>query len=415
MQRIHSHQDIVSARRRVIARQALLRSNVNDRVLVNRANGVLVHTRLQVLFNARFDDPLEQAIHEIIVNHAYAAERLGPGGFDACIERLLELFSPDDGRNPNQPSAFSLSDIVGPGAASPTRPDVGCVLGKHLAAASPMTQAMLRQALDLAGFAGRIIIEKAQARPSIELVRGYTFDQAPAWPINVKLERPKVVCIDGYIESVSELHHLLEEASEAKEPVVLFLRGLADDVKNTLKVNYDRGSLRVVPIVVRFDMEGINVLNDVAVATGANLVSSFKGDLISNVRLADSVRVDDIVVHPTRVVVTSDRTRRAVEVHVAFLRSKRLDEKVDDVAQLFDARIKSLSPNHVVVRLPDDKDFVASAQAIDYALRAVKALVDHGTIDVRGQRMLTVTAAAARIHATRCYETLKSMGAVLTS
>src|SRR5262249_53390501 len=128
-----------------------------------------------------------------------------------------------------------------------------------------------------------------------------------------------------------------------------------------------------------------NSLNDVSIAAGAELVSSHRGDLISATRLASAPRIDSAIVHAARVVVNNAASRQAVARHVAFLRQKRLDEKVEDVARLFDARIKSLSPNHVVVRLPDDKDYVTSAQAIDYALRAIKALVDHGTVTWRGQ------------------------------
>ena len=99
---------------------------------------------------------------------------------------------------------------------------------------------------------------------------------------------------------------------------------------------------------------------------------------------------------------------------MAFLRQKRLAEKVDDVAHLFDVRIKALSPNHVVIRLSDDKDFVTAAQSIDYALRAVKSLVDHGSIIVGGKQTLTTTAIAAEVHSSRCYATLASLGAMIT-
>lgn len=414
VQGVRTQVDIDRAVRHVFRQLARLRLNVKDRVLVSRAGGLVVHTRLQAIFNLKFSDDVERAIHEIVVTHAHSAERLGPGGFDACIERLLEKFEGQLGGETGQHQRVKTSDIVGAGASVPTREDVDWVLAEHLAGVDVRTRTMLLQALDMAGFAGRIMVEKARARPSVELVRGYTFEQAPAWPASVRLERPRIIVIDGFIEQVSELHHLLEEASSAREPVLLFVRGLADDVRNTLKVNYDRGSLRVLPIIAPFDLEGINALNDVAVATGADMVSSNKGDLISAVRLAQAPRVDEAVIHLTKVVISNTASRRAVEAHVAFLRKKRLDEKVDDVARLFDARIKALSPNHVVVRLPDDKDYVTSAQAIDYALRAVRALVDHGTVAWRGKRSLTSTAIAAEVHSERCYETLVSLGAVLT-
>lgn len=366
------------------------------------------------MFNMKFTGHLEQSINEIVMGHAAAAEKLGPGGFDMFIEKLLEKLSHATNGNHGSTPKVIPNDLVGPGAAVPTDLDVSWVLERYLMGVPNRTREMLFKALDLAGFAGRIIVEKTLARPSIELVRGYSFDQQPAWPMSVRLEKPRVVCIDGFIETVSELHRLLTDASEAREPVLVFVRGMSDDVKNTLRVNYDRGSLRVVPVIVKFDVQGINAINDIAVATGSHLVSSHAGDLISNIKLSDASRIDEAIVYPTKVAVTNTGSRRAVETHVAFLRKKRLDEKIDDVALLFDMRIKSLSPNHVVIRMTDDKDYVTASQAIDYALRAVKALVDHGTIVINGQKTLTVTAIASEVHATRCHATLCSLGAMIT-
>lgn len=414
MTQVYSQDAIGLAISNVVRQVAFLRANVKDCVLVRRPEGVLVHTRLQAMFNMKFSSHLEQSIHEIIVSHGHAAERLGPGGFDLCIEKLLEKLDVSDMGNHCLPATIIPSDMIGPGVAAATEPDVAWVLAEHLAGASQRTSTMLMSALELAGFAGRIMVEKTTAKPSVELVRGYSFDQSPVWPMSVRLEKPRIVCIDGFIESVSELHHLLEESSVAKEPLLVFVRGMSDDVKNTLRVNYDRGSLRVVPIIVKFDVQGINAINDIAVATGSHLVSSHAGDLISNVKLTDASRIDEAIVYPTKVVLTHAGSYRAVASHVEFLRKKRLDEKIDDVAQLFDLRIKSLSPNHVVIRLTDDKDYVTASQAIDYALRAVKALVDYGTIAIDGRKVLTVAATASEVHASRCCATLRSLGAMVS-
>ena len=193
---IHHQADVVQALHIVITRLAYLHKNVNDRVLVAHKGGILVHTRLQTMFNLKFAVPIEQSLHEVIMSHALAAERLGPGGFDACIERLLEKFDVHSSSDQSAEHSMNSSDILGIGATVPSALDVDWVLTEHLSIANIKTQAMLRQALNLAGFAGRIMIEKALGKPSVELVRGYSFEQNPAWPISVKLERPKIVCFE---------------------------------------------------------------------------------------------------------------------------------------------------------------------------------------------------------------------------
>jgi len=363
-----------------------------------------IHTRLQSLFNVKFVSALDRAIYELILIHATSAERLGPGGFTRCIDLLLE-------KSVSTTSSSIHEKNVMPCAMVPSSEDVTNIVTKYTTICEKRTAAMLNEAIRLAGFGGRIVIEKtSSSTPSVELIRGYTFDLTQILPLDVNFIKPRVVCIDGYIEDVAEIHHLLEGASEAKEPCMMFVRGMSDDVKHTLKVNYDRGSLRIIPIAVRFDLEGMNTLVDLAVTTGCDLVSSLKGDLISNIKFNELPYVEQCLAFHNRVVVTNTATHKAVNSHISQLRKRREEERVEDVGTLLDKRIKTLSPNHVVIRLPNDKDFVINSQAIDYALRAVRSMVDYGCIETGD---LVTTEVAAMVHAKKCIETLRSLGAFL--
>jgi len=361
-----------------------------------------VHTRVQAAFALKFAYALEQTLYEIVMAHVIAAEKLSPGGFDRCIELLM--------------NELSSSDCISYCAVKPNHPivtDIDRIVTMYAGIAThPGTKTMLREALGLAGLTGRIIIEKTQSyTASIELVNGYTFNLQRLLPLDVSLVKPRIFCIDGYIEEVAEVHHLLTAAADAKEPCIMFVRGMADDVKHTLKVNYDRGSLRVVPIGVRFDLEGMNTLIDLSMVTGCDLVSSLKGDLITSIKFHEAPRVDQVTTFNEQVIVTNSSTSRRVIGHVIELRARREVEKVDDKARLFDKRIQSLSPNHVVIRLPDDKDFVVNSQAIDYALRAISSLLGHGILD---DGTLAATEVVARTYASRCADVLRGIGNVVT-
>ena len=58
-----------------------------------------------------------------------------------------------------------------------------------------------------------------------------------AWP----------VVIDGYVERVSEIHRLLETASENNQKVLIIARKFSPDVVSTLNQNYKSKKLNVVP------------------------------------------------------------------------------------------------------------------------------------------------------------------------
>lgn len=363
------------------------------------------------MFGSKPNHGLERTMREIIMTHALSAERLGPGGFDAFLDALLEKFDTRSngeqhiGRHEYSCRQQSVSSRVG------TTVDVERVLARNVGLAKPRTMQVLRQALELAGFGGRVIVEKTKSQvPSVELVLGYTFELEQLLPIDTNLVQPRVFCIDGHIAEVSEIHHLLEASAEAKEPCVIFLRGVSDDVKHTLKVNYDRGSLRVLPIMARLDLEGMNTLVDLATVTGCDLVSSLKGDLISTIKYESAPRIDRFTAFKGKVVIQHVATKRRVLSHVTGLRTRRASETDETRGKLLDLRIKSLSPNHVVIRLPDDKEFIVNSQAIDGALRAIRSLVDHGVSD---SGALTSTVLAADVHAERCYGALQQLGAAV--
>ncbi len=388
----------------------ILVNDIDGNVLVDVKNSPTLHSRIQFFFNYKFNNDLERRLYEIIVTHATQAEKMGPGAFDRCIRMTLEYLEQYiKGFHGSINEKIDMKSIMV--GRHPKRGDLQKIIEDYTSSGD-MSRDLITEAIKLAGFGGRIMIEKTNANiHSIELSRGYTFDVVPSFSVTAKLEQPRIFCIDGYIESVSEIHHLLENASEIKEPGLLFVRGLSNDVLHTLKVNYDRGSLKLIPIIVKYDLEGINTLNDIAIVSGCDVTSSTKGDLISSLKFNEATKVESVVVYPSKVIITNSITHVAVATQISFLTKKRNDESVvSDVGTLFDKRIKSLSPNQVTIRIPDTKDYVITAQSIDYTLRAIKSAVDYGVND----KGLVSSEVASVIHSKRCVETLVSIGAVVT-
>jgi chaperonin GroEL (HSP60 family) len=403
-----THERVTQVVRNVIKHLGEVYTRAPGLSLAATPDGTRVHTHLQVIFGLQFSDPFEAMVYEAIVTHALNAEKMGPGGFDGCIESVLRAHS--------GPEAVSLVDDVktlltaleGTGTRATTRSSLKKVIDGSL---DPKVYPLVTHALDLSGFGGRIVIEKSLSdTTSVELTRGYSFSLKPAFQCTATLDEPLVACIDGFIESVAELHLLLETTAAAKVPMLLFIRGLAPEVIHTLKVNYDRGSLKVIPLIVPFDLEGMNMLNDIATACGTDVISSNKGQLVSTLTSSDLVNVPKATVYANRTIVVNQRSARNVAAHISYLRDKRAQATDDSVQRLFDLRIKSLSPNQVVIRLPDDDRYVVKSQSIDYVLRNIKSLSEHG---MWGDKPAAAYV-ASQINAQRCVDFLNSLGAAIT-
>lgn len=414
MQTVYNQHEISSSISNLISNLQQLIDNVkNDTIVAHDNKGdVIVHTILQSVFNFKFENDVNRTFLEIILNHALKAETIGPGSFLVTLESILKKLSLIKQGNHHQKIKVSPCVI----SSHPTLSDLEKLIFVPLSLKNKVVAELVRKSIQLAGFGGRIIVEKTHSTiPSIELSRGYSFEIGCDWLTNQIVENPRIVCIDGFIEEVSMIHTFLSEASESKEYVIMFTRGMSDDVMHTLKVNYNRGTLKVIPIKVTFDLEGINMMNDLAVVTGSNMISSNKGDLISSVRFNTLSKVEKVVLYHDKIIIQNSSTYNEVVAQIETLKTKREKSDILDIRELYEKRIRCLSPNYVIIRIPDDKDYVANSQLIDYSLRTLKSIVDKGVVVDESTNKLfpTTTSIMSKLYAQKCLDLLVDVGAIV--
>ena len=173
--------------------------------------------------------------------------------------------------------------------------------------------------------------------------------------------------------------------------------------------------MTAIPVIVNFDIDGINTLNDIAIVSGGDIVTSNKGNLISSIAYDSVPIVSSVTVYPVKVMLQHSKTSRATIAHVNYLKNKRSENNiVEDIGKVYDKRIRSLTPNQVLIRLPDDKDFVKISQAIDLGLRTIKSVVDYGVIKKDGRKIPAVLDFAAQKYSSKCAHELSRLGALVT-
>jgi len=338
--------------------------NTKDSTINFEKNKILFKTDIQTCINYKFNDELESSIKKILIEHAYKAEKISPGGFSKTIS-FSNLIFKNQNTTENVESVFhpkidDLKDLI------------------HLFCKDENISSLCFEAIKLAGYGGKISIEKSlNSSKSIELIDGYTFKHDPIGLQPIKVKKPRVICIDGYIESVSEINLFFEGAVQLKHPVILISRGMHDDVLNTIKINRDRGSMVIYPVKIAFDLHGINVISDISTVIGIPPVSCNLGQLISSTKIEDSIEVDEVAILGDVLTIKNSKTRYSVNLHLKNLIEKRSSSETT-VEDLLTARIKSLSGNCVIIRLPDDSKYVTTSQMIDYVLRSVKSMLDFG-------------------------------------
>jgi len=337
---------------------SFLRNLKNTHVFLAKHKSSIVEiTELQALTKCSFEHTEQEIIYKLIIENCFLSEKLAPGSFLDCLDNVVSKKDKTETVS-FFPETNSLKNLLDQS-----------ILDKNL-------KSLTEDAVNLAGYRGKISIEKSSnISSSIEAKNSYNFTCKTFEKKSIKLENAKIICIDGFIESVSELNRLFLEVSEKKQQVVIFSSGYHDDVLSTIEINKKRGTMFVVPVVVPFDIDNVNSLVDISIVTGAQLVSSNLGRIISTVDMGDSSSVDEITIFCNSVSIKNEKTTVSVELHIKNILDRAFDSKVQD---LYENRIKRLSCNTVVIRLPDDKEFVAKSQQIDNFLRSYKSMLDFG-------------------------------------
>lgn len=299
-------------------------------------------------------DAEEQALYEIILRHSIAAEVACPGAGEALLRKII-------------------NDSTGSILSPKNRTEVFSLLERSNF--SPIVLSILDCLLDMSNSTTKITLKKTSTSSLyVEVTQGYSFTVKPLLRSSFEASKSKVACIDGYVESVSELHHLLESLSLDKMPCLIAVRGMSDDVLNTLKVNNDRGTLSVCPVVIPFDVENVNTIVDLAVVSGTDVTSSLKGQLISSIALKDLGSVDNVKISNNNLRIRNNSSKERVERHLAQIRlsQREKDASLTDVLQ---HRVRSLTSSCIDVCIPDDINYYSRIQQLSEGIRIISCLL----------------------------------------
>lgn len=255
----------------------------------------------------------------------------------------------------------------------------------------PVLFAAIWEAILVSGLEGKIHVEDSTlSNYVVEQKSGYYFNVLKPFkfmlPANNfwEVTDAKVLLIDGIVERVSELDKVLNGALETRIPLLLIAHGFSEEVISTIKMNVDYKKFNIMPVRLAPDLDSLNVINDIAVVSGGDIVSTLKGQMICFVNFDSLPTVEKIRLTTKELCIENAKTRKAVSEHIRMLLEKRQSNlNVSDLCDLIDQRIQSLLSASVTLRLPS---MTATQKEntkvkIDITLRTAKTLLNYGEVD----------------------------------
>jgi len=284
---------------------------------------------------------------------------------------------------------------------------------------------IVKYAIKLSGSSRKIVVEKTNKVDTSIVVRdGYRF------PIETDVNFTKnrwnrrdvnCVIIDGVVLEISEIHHLLTYASESGEPYIVFARGFSPDVKNTIYVNNRRKTIDVIPVEIPITEETINIFSDLGAVCMCDIISSYKGDLISKSITEKISKVGSISIGDGIISISNKSAKNRVATQVREISKKRSEILEPQNREIFDKRVKCLLSGVVEIKI-GQSDLMKSSnlvENIDKFFRSIPSIINNGIIRTHDLEKLLDGGSAVDLHTVSAvkYKDLKylSVQSLLTS
>lgn len=171
---------------------------------------------------------------------------------------------------------------------------------------------LIAEVIEKVGKEGVVTVEEGQGLLlESEVVEGFTFDRGFVSPYMVTdtsrmeavYDKPAIVVTDHKISSIQEFLPLLEKlAQSGKKDLVLIAEDVEGEALGTLVLNRLKGVFNTVAIKApAFGDRRKDILNDIAILTGAQVITEDQGMTFENVGL-------EVVGSARKIIVTKDDT-----------------------------------------------------------------------------------------------------------
>ncbi len=267
---------------------------------------------------------------------------------------------------------------------------------------------LIADVMSKVGEGGIVTVEEGQGLAlESEVVEGFTFDRGFVSPYMVtdtaRMEaaytRPAVVITDKKISNTQEFVPLLEKLAQAgKKDLVLIAEDVEGEALGMLILNRLKGAFNTVAIKApSFGDRRKDILEDIAVLTGAQVITEDRGMTFENVEL-------DVVGTARKVIVSKDSTTivegagRADDIND---RLKQIGAQIDAATSEYDRenlekRRASLSGKVAVIKVggATETEIEEKKYRVDDAVAAVKAALSEGVVPGGGVTLINASASA---------------------
>ena len=260
---------------------------------------------------------------------------------------------------------------------------------------------IIADAMSKVGKEGVITVEEAKAmETTLEVVEGMQFDRGYISPyfvtnpekMEVSLEEPYILVHEKKVSAMKDLLPLLETIAKMGKPLLILAEDVEGEALATLVVNKLRGTLQVAAVKAPgFGDRRKAMLEDIAILTGAQVISEDMGWKLENVTLKElgtcrRVNID----RDNTTVIDGAGSREAIEGRVKQIRAQIEETTSDYDREKLQERLAKIVGGVAVIRVgaATEIEMKEKKARVEDALNATRAAADEGIVPGGGVALL---------------------------
>ena len=257
---------------------------------------------------------------------------------------------------------------------------------------------------------GVITIEESKTmKTELDVVEGMQFDRGyiSAYmatdmdKMEAVLENPYILITDKKISNIQEILPLLEQIVQSGAKLLIIAEDVEGEALTTLIVNKLRGTFNVVAVKAPgYGDRRKEMLKDIAVLTGATVISEELGLDLKDTTLADLGRAKSVKVQKENtVIVDGAGAKNDIEARISQIKAQLAETTSEFDKEKLQERLAKLAGGVAVIRVgaATETEMKENKLRLEDALAATKAAVEEGIIAGGGSAYIHASKEVAKL------------------
>ncbi|WP_321858737.1 chaperonin GroEL [Paraburkholderia tropica] len=269
---------------------------------------------------------------------------------------------------------------------------------------------IIADAMEKVGKEGVITVEDGKSLENeLDVVEGMQFDRGYVSPYFINdpdkqaayLDDALILLHDKKISNIRDLLPVLEATSKAGKPLLIIAEDIDGEALATLVVNAMRGILKVAAVKAPgFGDRRKAMLEDIAILTGATVISEETGKQLQKTTLEDLGRAKRVEVRKDdTIIIDGAGDEQRIEARVKSIRAQIEETTSDYDREKLQERVAKLAGGVAVIKVgaATEVEMKEKKDRVDDALHATRAAVEEGIVPGGGVALLRARSAVTEL------------------